>query len=216
MEPARWTDWLEERLEHWAIPRLVRSFIVLNALVFILTLLTPTFTQSLVLHWDSVEHGEFWRLLTFMVVPSESGVLWFLLYLYFLWWVGSALESDWGAFKINLYFFVGMISLWIVSYLYPHGVIPQTFLMGSLIVAFGTSFPDEQIFLFPIPIAIKAKFIAMFSAAMMVFSGFKLWPVLLASFLPYLLFFVPTYLKNRSEKADSRKRMDRFRGDGRD
>ena len=53
--------------------------------------------------------GQIWRLFTFVLVPfSGGGPLSVVLGIYFTWFVGSALEREWGDFRFNLYVLLGM------------------------------------------------------------------------------------------------------------
>ena len=54
--------------------------------------------------------GQVWRLITFVFIPfSGGGPLSVILGIYFTWFIGTALEKEWGDFRFNLYFLLGMI-----------------------------------------------------------------------------------------------------------
>src|SRR5579871_5150903 len=54
-----------------------------------------------------VLHGQWWRVLTFLLVPPPVSVI----FIAFSWWIfylmGSALEDYWGVFRYNLFLFMG-------------------------------------------------------------------------------------------------------------
>ena len=83
MSPARWTDSCENFLGRWAIPYLTRGLVALNAGACLLNLASPGFTSILKLDPAQIEQGEYWRLVTFLFVPSNSAHPIFLLL--FLW-----------------------------------------------------------------------------------------------------------------------------------
>ncbi|HEY5811917.1 MAG TPA: hypothetical protein VIT23_04615, partial [Terrimicrobiaceae bacterium] len=61
-------DRLERHLSRFAIPRLIRYVVVLNALVFILVRLDPRYLSVLVLDRDAILQGEVWRLVSWIFI----------------------------------------------------------------------------------------------------------------------------------------------------
>jgi membrane associated rhomboid family serine protease len=107
----RWLDRLEQKLGFLAFPGLIRIVVAFQALVFILELVSPGFSNILVFNRDAVLAGQFWRVFTFVFIPPAMGwlgPLGILIALYFLWFLGEGLEEAWGAFKLNVFFFVGL------------------------------------------------------------------------------------------------------------
>ena len=58
---------------------------------------------------QGVLHGQVWRLITYVFVPTESRPIWLLLMLYFYYWIGSCLEREWGNGKFTIYYVSGML-----------------------------------------------------------------------------------------------------------
>ena len=87
-----WLDRLERRIGFIAIPGLPMILVGFTALVFVLAYLTPDFIPALVLDPVRVRHGEVWRLVTYIFIPSTLSPWWILFALWFLWWVGTGLE----------------------------------------------------------------------------------------------------------------------------
>ena len=52
---------------------------------------------------QKIFEGEVWRLITFVFLPEENSLLFIVLYLYFMWFLGACLENEWGYFKFNHY-----------------------------------------------------------------------------------------------------------------
>src|SRR5437588_85331 len=104
-----WLDKLERRFGFLGVPGLVRIVVGFAALVFALAWLLPGFTSVLQLDPVRIGHGEVWRLVTYIFIPQTLSPWWILFALWFLWFIGDGLEQAWGAFRLTLYFFVGMI-----------------------------------------------------------------------------------------------------------
>src|ERR1700757_1512555 len=112
-----WLNWLENRVGFLAIPRLIPAIALLNLFVYILFQLSPGYVQYLTLEPDLVMRGQVWRLVSYIFIPDmfldARGVsilqsVFFLLYVWFMIWVGNALEHAWGAFRLTLYYVLGM------------------------------------------------------------------------------------------------------------
>ena len=106
----RLLDKLERHLGFLAIPGLIRIVVAFNALVFVLVRLNPDFQYMLDLNPSRIIRGELWRLVTYIFLPQTFSFLWVIFVLWFLWFIGEGLEQAWGAFRLTLYFFVGMIA----------------------------------------------------------------------------------------------------------
>ncbi|MCX6936255.1 MAG: hypothetical protein NTZ01_08745, partial [Verrucomicrobia bacterium] len=153
MSPAGWTDYLEQHLGRWAVPYLTRGLVAMNAAAWILNLSSPGFSSILKLEPSLVVQGEFWRLLTFLFVPPSSAhPIFLLLFLWFLWSIGDALEATWGSFHLNLFLLIGVLSVITVAFVGPSAPVNPFYLHNSLFLAFATTLPDQKVFFFPIPV----------------------------------------------------------------
>lgn len=127
-----------------------------------------------------VLHGQVWRLFTFIILPPQQTnlfLVFFALYLYYI--LGTDLERVWGAFRFNLYFFMGVlfhilagfIIYFIFGYSYP---LSTYYLNLSLFFASACVYPDmELLFFFVLPI--KMKWLALLDAVFFtatIFFGF--------------------------------------------
>ena len=127
--------------------------------------------------------GQIWRVITFVFVPfSGGGPLSVILGIYFTWFIGTALEKEWGDFRYTLYFLLGMVGTVLACLL--TGVTASTYCLSlSLLLAFAMLYPEVQLLLFFV-IPIRVKYFGFFAAALWVFS-FLSAP--LAGKLSYLL-----------------------------
>ena len=91
--------------------------------------------------------------------------LWLLLVLWFLLFIGDRLEQAWGAFRLNLYFLIGMIGTTIAAFFFG-AQFSNAMLASSLFFAFANFYPDEVIYIFFI-LPAKVKWLAWISAALL-------------------------------------------------
>ena len=201
---------LERRLGPYAIPNLILYVVGGMALAWMLSLLRPEVTGRLILDMNAVRHGQVWRLVTFLFVPTDDTYL-VMINLYFTWWVGTSLEEYWGAAKFNAFYLMGVLGT-IVAAAFVGGS-SNMFLNESLILAFGTLFPDVTILLFFV-LPVRGKWIALFSGALL---GYEFltgaWPervAILVAVGNYSLFFAGYWAELlRSSALQSKQRARR-------
>jgi membrane associated rhomboid family serine protease len=146
---------LERVFGKFAIPNLMLYVAVGTGILWLLSSSRPEALDRLTLDLYAVRRGEVWRLVTFVLVPLDTSPVGILMDLYFMWWVGSSLEQHWGAFKLNAYYFVGMLGAIGAAAVTGHA---SNFWLNnaSMMLAFATLFPDEQILLyFVLPVRVK-------------------------------------------------------------
>ena len=203
-------DTLERRFGRFAIPGLVRMVVLLNAVVFLCSKVNPAFLYYLDLNTAAVRHGELWRLFTYILIPQTSSYLWILFALWFLWMIGEGLESVWGAFRLNLFYLVGMVGTTAAAFLFG-AEFSNTLLNFSLYFAFAWFFPDTEVYVLGI-LPVRIKWLAWAMAAMLlvqfVAGNLALKMAMVASLINYLLFFGPEiYARLRQRKAVGQRRQ---------
>ena len=165
---------LETKFGHWAIPGLLRYVAAFNALTFVLAKINPHFLAVLTLDREAILHGEVWRLVSYIFIPQIGGLFpdWFSMafYVIYLFWVGDGLEQAWGAFRVNLYYLLGMIGTTVAA-MVSNGD-PSGFLLNTtLLLAFARFYPDNTIlFMFVLPV--KVKWIAWITGAFLILGFF--------------------------------------------
>ena len=149
--------------------------IIGNAIVFIFGMMDTTNSLYSLLYFNPAAflHGQVWRLITFALVPTVDGILWLVISLYFYYFIGSALEREWGTGKFTIYYFSGLLLTAIYSivwYLITGQAVPASahYLNLSLFFAFATLWPEQQVLLFFI-IPVKMKWLAWVDAAFFVY-----------------------------------------------
>lgn len=163
-----WLDKLERKYGRFAIPNLTNILVAGQILALAVELFVNRYiTAYLALSRDLVAAGQIWRLVSFVFIPFSGGsILSVVLGIYFTWFVGNALEKQWGDFRFNLYFLLGMIGP-ILSSLLLNRVASTYCLSLSLLLGFASLYPDAELLLFYI-LPVKAKYIGVFSAALWV------------------------------------------------
>jgi len=208
------SNWLERFARShpkFAIPNLMTIIAVGSALVYLLDGFSGGVSLSGLLAFSpyAILHGQVWRLVTFVFVPLGGGFL-TLVSLYFYWWIGSALEREWGSAKFTVYYAAGILLNVIVGFVLYFAMSPAfagsaraylitantQYLNLSLFFSFATLYPDMQVLLLFI-IPVKVKWLAWVDAAIFAWgvlsSLLSLNPVgavlPVVAILNYLLFF---------------------------
>ncbi|MDD3402649.1 MAG: hypothetical protein PHQ72_04715 [Hespellia sp.] len=225
-----WINKLEKKFGKYAIPNLMWYIIILYGIGFVIQMVMPDFYYSyLDLDAGAILHGQIWRIVTFLIQPPSTSI-WFVIFaLYLYYMIGTQLERTWGAFRFNLYFFMGVlfhVIAAIIVYLATGLSLPMgTFYLNlSLFFAFAMVYPDIEFLLFFV-IPVKVKYLAWLDAA---FFGYTV----LQAFLPAyggsevfgivykaqaaaaavsILNFLVFYFSSRNFKAHSPKEVKRRR-----
>jgi len=203
----------------WSVPHMLRGLVILNALTFLLDLSSRGFAEQLLLTQEGLEKGQVWRLVTFLFAREASagiGMLFFFFWMCFTWMIGDVLEREWGSFKVTLYIMlpVALLGAVVLAGLAPG--VSSGYIYYSLFFAFATLYPDYELHLFPLPIPLKAKWIAWVGLGFILL-GLAIdrqgAGVLVASFSSYLVFFTVAWLEWFRMRRQVRANRARFRGD---
>ena len=208
----RWIDKLERRYGRYGIPNLINIVLVGQILVwFIMMFVEQRVLFLLPLDRAALLHGQVWRLLTFIFVPTlTTRPLTLLLELYFYWWVGNSLTRAWGDFRFTVYWLAGMLGA-VVSCLLT-GAAGTSGLFLSLFFAYAWMWPDQQVLLFFF-IPIKIKWLGWAAGAVwlleFLFSRLSGRVSLLFGLAGFLLFFGPElYHWCRDTLVSAKRRRD--------
>ncbi|MCI5573471.1 MAG: rhomboid family intramembrane serine protease [Faecalibacterium prausnitzii] len=165
-----WLNRLECKYGRFGIPNLTNILVAGQVLVFAVEL----FVNSAITLWLGLSRflllqGQVWRVLTFVFIPFSGGsILSVVLGIYFTWFIGTALEREWGDFRYTVYFLLGMAGTVLACLL--TGVTASTYCLSlSLLLAFAMLYPEVQILLFFV-IPIRVKYFGLLAAAMWVLS----------------------------------------------
>jgi indolepyruvate ferredoxin oxidoreductase alpha subunit len=121
-----------------AIDNLITYIIGLNGFVYLLMYIEPTgtYVNQLTLVPSLVLRGQIWRLVTYVFIPPNASPLWIVFVLYFYYMIGTSLEHEWGSFKFNLYYLIGMAGTTIAAFI-SGGSATSVYLNLTTIVRLG-------------------------------------------------------------------------------
>lgn len=214
-----WLDTLERRLRPFAVPHVTPALIAGQVYVFLMGLVKPEFVGYLRLVPERVLAGEAWRPFTFVLIPPFGGltlgsvigllIAWNLFYI-----MGTALEGIWGTFRYNLFLLVGWAATVGVSFVTPDQPTANTFLMGSVYLAFAFLNPDFVLslyFLLPVKIKWFALLIWCGYGYVLVTGGWATRLAVLAAVSNFLLFFgKELYFRARGARRRMALQAQRF------
>ena len=197
-----WMDKLERKIGRFAIPHLMRYIIFANVAVYLISMFQPYFTLYLVLDRGAVMAGQVWRLISFVFIPPSSGSIFMTaLSMYCYYWIGSALEASWGAFRFNLFYLIGVLATIAVSMIFGVPGIP-TYLNQVLFMALASLYPNHRVLLMYF-IPVKAMWAGIISGAFMLYDFVVtggVYPyiryLIVAALLSYVIFFLPELIRN--------------------
>ncbi len=185
-------DHLEKRFRRFAIPN-VTLYLIIGQVAFYLAV-TSQFVdiQDMLLIPANVYQGQVWRLFSFLFIPPVTNILFAFFAWYIFYFMGTALENQWGVFRYNIYLLIGCLTAIGFSFLTPGYPATNAFIGGSVFLAFAFLFPDFQLLLFFIlPIRIKWLALVTWIGYLVVFALGN-WSdrfMVLASICNFLLFF---------------------------
>ncbi len=190
-------DRLERKCHGRCIPNLMLYIVMGMAAVYLIDLMNPALGLSgrMALNMPAVMRGEVWRLLSFVLLPPASSIIWVFISLYFYYLIGSALENHWGCFRFNVFYLTGIIGSILAAVVTGHST--NQHLNLSLFFAFALLYPEFQILLFFV-LPIKIKYLAILNAALFL-ASFIAGPwstrfAIIFSLLNLALFFYQDFL----------------------
>lgn len=204
-------DRLEHHLGRFAVPGLIRYVVALNALVFVLCLSNPGYINLLTPDGAAIMRGEVWRLVSWVFIPNTLSPLWIIFYLMFNWWVGDSLEATWGTFRLNVYYFLGVLGGAISAVLF--GISGgNIFLTLSLLLAVATLAPNMEILFLIFPLKLKwVALIGLFFPVMtLVLGSIAEKACVVLGLVNYLFFFGPHFLRQAKHNKEVQIRRAKF------
>lgn len=167
-----WLNKLERKFGRYAVPNLIVYLIGAYSVGFVLNMVAPNILGFLNFQPYYILHGQIWRLITWILMPTDSNIIFLLIMMMFYYQLGTALERAWGTFRFNAYIIggillteVGSLLAYGLIYLFMGGsfahtastmmgqMISTSYINMSIFLAFATLYPDMQVLLyFIIPI----------------------------------------------------------------
>lgn len=220
---------LERKFGRYAIPNLMKYMIVIYVIGYMLSFITPGFYQkwlSLEVYW--ILHGQVWRLVTFVLQPPSTNPIFVVIELLLYYSIGQALESMWGTFRFNMYYFSGILLQIVAAFafygilcLVAGGMLPFTtagvgsmyYVNRTMFLAYIVMIPNAT-FLLSFIIPVKAKWLGIFYGAVMVYEivyyisrgAYPYAVAIVISVLNFIIFFFATRNLQRISPAQMRRR----------
>ncbi len=183
------------------IPKVTKNLLILNILAFIAMFVlrsTVDLNNLFGLHFFLAHDFHIYQLVTYMFMHANIEHIFFNMF--GLWMFGCVVERMWGGNRFLLYYLVcgigaglsqeiaQFVSFYIAAGAFPgvplreivaanQGLLSQWTTVGAsgaiygILLAFGMLFPEDRIFIFPLPIPIKAKWFVVIFAGVELFSA---------------------------------------------
>ena len=182
-----------------SIPPVTKNIVAINILVFIATLINENFmVVNFAMFYPASPFFKPWQILTHMFMHGGFSHIFFNMFAVFMF--GPILEQTWGPKRFLFYYILcgigagliqeGVQYIQYVTELSHYaqvnigtGVIPMEEYLNmmptvgasgavyAILLAFGMLFPNNRLFIFPLPFPIKAKFFVIGYAAIELWSG---------------------------------------------
>ena len=183
------------------IPVVTKNLLIINVLVFVATFVLGrvgiNLEQLFGLHFFMASNFRIYQLLTYMFMHANLEHIFFNMFA--LWMFGCVVENVWGPKKFLFYYILCGIGAGVVQEIAQLVSLCMTYHLSlgdvfslkqelasdlngwttvgasgaiyAILLAFGMMFPNERIFIFPLPIPIKAKWFVMFYVVVELFSA---------------------------------------------
>ena len=224
-------DKMERKIGKHPIENLMRYVVICYIVGYILYYAFPDALSYLTLEPYYILHGQIWRIVSWILVPPSTSIIWAVIMVFFYYQLGTNLEHVWGAFKFNVFFFGGMIWTVIGAFILYFAFLVRTgtpyllnsvgsssmistyYMCMSIFIAFALMFPDQKVMLYFI-IPIRMKWLAVFYVVITIYEAVvSYWPARI-SIIMALVNFVLFYLamnKGRGPNPKNYKRKHDFK-----
>ena len=164
-------------------PPIVKNLIIINVLVFVAQLVFDKeygLTLQLALWPVDTPYFKPYQIATHMFTHSPGFIFHILMNMLVLWMFGRVLENVWGAKRFLFFYLASGVGAAAAHLLMQHfmakGIpVPAVGASGAIMgvfVGFAYLFPNTELMIIPIPIPIKAKWLAIGYIALDLFGGF--------------------------------------------
>lgn len=166
------------------IPTVTKNLLIINLIVWLTDLVMKTRFQLDLTHWLGLYYigsGAFhwWQPFTYMFMHANFSHLFFNMFAVFMF--AAPLEQQWGGKRFLIYYIVSGVGaaivqelVWFILYGQAASLAVTIGASGAVfgvLFAFGWLFPDTKMFVFPIPIPIRARIFVIIYAFIELFAG---------------------------------------------
>ncbi len=186
-------DRLDRRFSRFAVPHVTEVFIFGQVFIYLARMgkQAPA-GLDLSLIPSQVLQGEWWRLLSFLLEPPTTNVIFAFFFWYLFYLMGTALESTWGVFRYNVYLLIGYVATVAAAFVVPNQPTGAAFLQGSVFLAFAHLYPNfvlQLFFLLPVKIKWLALLTWIFYGLTILRGGWDMRLMATAAVVNFLVFF---------------------------
>lgn len=218
---------MERRFGKYAVHNLTFWLIGIYVLGYIIQFTMPNVVEMLTLEPYLIMKGQVWRLLSWILIPPNTNLIFMIFMLMCYYFIGVSIENAMGTFRYNVYMFGGMI-ITIISAMALYGIYylaagkhligigyaySTNYINMSLFLTFAALFPNVQFQLYFL-IPVRAKWMGIIEAVWAVFTfisgGIATKTAVAASLANFLIFYLCTRNFRRvSPKEIQRKQVYR-------
>ena len=203
---------LESKLGRFAIPSIIRVIALFQVLNWFLIQAVPDFQYWLVFDKEAILAGQVWRIFSYVLLPGGLNIIWLLFGVMYMWMLSDGLESEWGAFRVNLYLLAGIFFAAIGGFI---SEMPSTgwILWASVLLAFAYYFPDHEI-LFYMIVPLKVRWVGWITMASLGFYFLgqpEMRVPIFFGLINYFIVFLPGFMKDAGKRAKTADRRSRFK-----
>ena len=158
------------------MPPVVKSLLIANIVAYLIDSLVHVSPLFALYYWGSDAFMPY-QLVTYMFMHGNFTHIFFNMFA--LWMFGRIMEQVWGGQRFLVYYMICGIGAGLVQELgQVIGIIsPYSMTIGAsgavygILLAFGMTFPNERLFIIPIPFPIKAKWFICIYVAIEILEG---------------------------------------------
>lgn len=160
---------------NFGFPHLIKYITIANAVFWLLMMVNTRILYYMTFNPYAILHGQVWRLVSFIFIPPSTSFL-ALISIYFYYFIGTALEQQWGTARFNIYYFSGILLTilygFLMYFVFGKNVnLTASYVYLSMFFSFAALFPNMQVLLFFV-IPIKMKWLAIVDAVFFLISVF--------------------------------------------
>ena len=216
----KYIDKFTRRHPRFGIQNLMMHIVILNGIVyaaevvFLGALTDYSILNHLTLDWTKILHGEVWRIVTFLFIPSSGSAVTYVLSILCAVFVGRTLENYWGKCKFTIYIILCVVLTNLAAFVSPPifaFIFNGEIIFMSLLIIYGMQFPNTEFrFMFFLPLTgkhLSILYLALLAVKIVQALIYSLWPValsILATLIPVAIFLSDDI--SRSVKAFIRRR----------
>ena len=162
-----WIDKMEKKWGRYAIVNLSRYLVFAQIIGLVMAMAVPQVLSYMTFSGYDILHGQIWRLISWIFIPTASLDIFGLLFLFCVFMWGSQLESLIGTFRMNLFVWggvlwcdiAGMIAYVLLRLIFKVDVSPNLtpyYILMAMLLAIAICLPDAEVRLyFVLPIKMK-------------------------------------------------------------